>query len=549
MSQFFMNHKANLVDEALEGMLYASAFNHLAKLDAGKDIRIIVRRDWSKDRVALISGGGGGHEPAHAGFVGRGMLTAAVCGDVFASPSVDAVLSAIINVTGKAGCLLIVKNYTGDRLNFGLAAEKARKLGYKVELVMVSDDISLPENPRPRGIAGTALIHKIAGYAAEQGLSLEEVTDITQQAIARTVSLGVAFSSCTIPGEYHQNRVKSGTCELGMGIHGEPGVKTLLIPEGHELVRMMAEKLLRSVDKSQPLALLINNLGGFSMLEMQLLTREVMRSPLGEYVRLLVGPATMVSALDMKGFSLSAITLPQGFEHALLTPVAATGWPGAFPPGKPRHVDAAYKIPEHNFTPSQNEKAGAVVATICQTLIGAEQALNHLDAQVGDGDTGSTFAGGARRVFNALQEHQLPLDHMESLMCAVGEHLSTAMGGSSGVLMSIMFNAAGQRLAEGDTLAGALTYGLSRMQYYGGAGVGDRTMIDALTPAFARFVCDADLNAMAQAARKGADSTCAMSKAKAGRSAYLNSDSLDGVKDPGAYAVELVFNALAERFS
>jgi len=167
MSQFLMNEKNNLVNEAIEGVLLSTPWHNLSRLDLGDDIRVVVRNDWDKSKVALISGGGSGHEPAHAGFVGKGMLTAAVCGDIFASPSVDAVLSAIINVTGEAGCLLIVKNYTGDRLNFGLAAEKARALGYQVEMVMVQDDIALPENPQPRGIAGTALIHKIAGYVAE----------------------------------------------------------------------------------------------------------------------------------------------------------------------------------------------------------------------------------------------------------------------------------------------------------------------------------------------------------------------------------------------
>jgi len=130
---------------------------------------VVARGDWDKSRVAVISGGGSGHEPAHAGFVGKGMLTAAVCGDLFASPSVDAVLNAIVAVTGDRGCLLIVKNYTGDRLNFGLAAEKAKRYGLKVEMVIVADDIALPDNKQPRGIAGTALVHKIAGYAAEQG--------------------------------------------------------------------------------------------------------------------------------------------------------------------------------------------------------------------------------------------------------------------------------------------------------------------------------------------------------------------------------------------
>lgn len=135
----------------------------MARLDGFPFVRVVVRTDWDKSNVALISGGGSGHEPAHAGFVGKGMLTAAVCGDVFASPSVDAVLAGILAVTGDAGCVLIVKNYTGDRLNFGLAAERARSLGLRVEMVVVHDDIALPDLSQPRGLAGTLLVHKIAG--------------------------------------------------------------------------------------------------------------------------------------------------------------------------------------------------------------------------------------------------------------------------------------------------------------------------------------------------------------------------------------------------
>lgn len=549
MSQFFMNNKKDLVSEALEGILRASPFNNLAMLDAGQDIRIVVRRDWDKRNVAIISGGGAGHEPAHAGFVGKGMLTAAVCGDVFASPSVDAVLSAIINVTGDAGCLLIVKNYTGDRLNFGLAAEKARKLGYRVELVMVSDDISLPDNPQPRGVAGTALVHKIAGFAAEQGKNLEEVTAAAQDAIAKVVSIGVAFSNCNIPGENHSNRVHNGTCELGMGIHGEPGVETLQFRTGHELVSLMVDKLLSATDKHSAKALLVNNLGGFSALEMSLLTREVLRSSLADEVELLVGPATVVSALDMKGFSLSVILLTDALHEALLAPVEVAGWPSVVKPKKPEVVVAENRIPEHRFVPSVNQTTQSMLATICKTLISAESELNTLDTLVGDGDTGSTFAGGARRVLSALENGLLPLDKPDDLMIAVGEHLATAMGGSSGVLMSIMFNACGQKLAEGKTLGESLAYGLSRMQYYGGANIGDRTMVDALCPAFICIIQGDSLFEVARAAHTGAESTCSMAKANVGRSSYLNSDSLNGVKDPGAYAVELVFAALSKQFS
>ena len=137
MSQFFFNQRASLVNDVIEGTIIASPWNNLARLESDPAIRVVVRRDLNKNNVAVISGGGAGHEPAHVGFIGKGMLTAAVCGDLFASPSVDAVLTAIQAVTGEAGCLLIVKNYTGDQLNFGLAAEKARRLGYNVEMLIV----------------------------------------------------------------------------------------------------------------------------------------------------------------------------------------------------------------------------------------------------------------------------------------------------------------------------------------------------------------------------------------------------------------------------
>ncbi|MEL7127895.1 MAG: dihydroxyacetone kinase subunit DhaK, partial [Pseudomonadota bacterium] len=171
----FVNAKDDLVKEAIDGVLAASG-GALARLDGYPHIKVVYRADWNRANVALISGGGSGHEPAHAGFVGPGMLTAAVCGEVFASPSVEAVLAGILAVTGEAGCLLIVKNYTGDRLNFGLAAERARALGRRVEMVVVDDDIALPHLPQPRGVAGTLFVHKIAGALAESGASLDDVT-------------------------------------------------------------------------------------------------------------------------------------------------------------------------------------------------------------------------------------------------------------------------------------------------------------------------------------------------------------------------------------
>lgn len=545
MSQFFMHQKSDVVSEAIEGTLIANPYHTLSLLDAGPDIRVVVRNDWDKKEVALISGGGSGHEPAHVGFVGKGMLTAAVCGDIFASPSVEAVLSAIINVTGEKGCLLIVKNYTGDRLNFGLAAEKAKKLGFKVELVMVTDDIALPDNPQPRGIAGTALVHKVAGHAAASGKSLEEVAAIASEAIAATASIGLAFSSCHVPGEKRDERVKEGQSELGMGIHGEPGVTTLKTQDSREIVSLMVEKLAEHNPQKQKVALLINNLGGFSALEMAVLTREVLHSSLKENVELLIGPATLVSALDMKGFSLSTLRLTDELTRALLSPVEASGWQPALKVQTSKSVKGKRAERQQTFKPSENAQAAAVVACICGTLIELENDLNQLDAKVGDGDTGSTFAAGARKILQELEAKKLPLNETESLLTLIGEELAIVMGGSSGVLMSIMFTSAGQKLEEGEKLAAALSYGLERMQHYGGARPGDRTMIDALDPAFSELAAGKSLNDAAAAAKEGAEKTAQMGKANAGRSSYLNQESLNGVKDPGAYAVEQVFARLA----
>ncbi|QHM72733.1 dihydroxyacetone kinase subunit DhaK [Mixta intestinalis] len=544
MSQFFMNDKSELVNEAIEGALLSTPWHNLSRLEVGDNIRVVVRNDWDKSKVALVSGGGSGHEPAHVGFVGKGMLTAAVCGDVFASPSVDAVLSAIINVTGESGCLLIVKNYTGDRLNFGLAAEKARTLGYKVELAIVQDDIALPENPQPRGLAGTVLIHKLAGYYAEQGATLEEVTRRAQQAIEATASIGMAFATCHIPGESSDNRVAEGESELGMGIHGEPGVSTLKTQNSREIVQIMTEKLAEKVPQGQKALLLINNLGGFSMLELGVLVRETLRTPLGERISHLIGPATLVSSLDMKGFSLTTLLLDDERLQALQFPVEASGWQ----PLQALHIPEVIKGEaiqrQQAAQPSENAAVQHVVETVCQTLIDLESELNKLDAKVGDGDTGSTFAAGARKILQGSQQKALPLNEPARLLTLIGEQLAVVMGGSSGVLMSIMFTAAGQQQAEGKPLAQALMTGLERMKHYGGARVGDRTLIDALEPALQQLIAGKGLSEAAIAAEKGADSTASMSAAKAGRSSYLNQESLNGVKDPGAYAVERVFAAL-----
>lgn len=546
MSRFFFNDRKQLVNDAIEGILLSAPHANLVKLDIDPAIRIVARGDWDKSRVAVISGGGSGHEPAHAGFVGKGMLTAAVCGDLFASPSVDAVLNAIVAVTGDRGCLLIVKNYTGDRLNFGLAAEKAKRYGLKVEMVIVADDIALPDNKQPRGIAGTALVHKIAGYAAEQGKSLSEVRDIAQQACDNLWSLGVAMQTCNLPGsDDEEGRIKQGHVELGLGIHGEPGASVVDTQNSKAIIDTLVTPLKAQAGEGR-FAVLINNLGGVSALEMALLTKELAHSALKESIAYLIGPAPLVSALDMKGFSLTLLKLNDLFEKALHEEVETLGWqkPVAFAPLRTVAHSAIHDRVE--YTPSENPKVEKSVSSVARTLIQLENRLNALDAKVGDGDTGSTFAQGARDIAQRLEEHALPLDDVSKLLLLVGERLATVMGGSSGVLMSIFFTAAGQKLHNGKSLPDALLSGLAQMKQYGGADLGDRTLIDALQPALEALQKN-DLQAAAQAAQQGAEATAKMEKAGAGRSSYVNKENLDGVMDPGAVAVAEVFNVLAQR--
>ncbi|HCC12628.1 MAG TPA: dihydroxyacetone kinase, partial [Atlantibacter hermannii] len=337
-----------------------------------------------------------------------------------------------------------------------------------------------------------------------------------------------------------------GKIELGLGIHGEPGASIVDTHNSREIVAQLVDALHQKTGPDARLAVMINNLGGVSALEMALLTKELAHSRLSKQIDYLIGPAALVSALDMKGFSLSAISLDETFEKALKASVETAGWQSPVPF---REVKAQPHNPIYNrmdVTPSENAAAKQIVTTVTETLISLENRLNALDAKVGDGDTGSTFAEGARDIKNQLDAGQLPLNDTGALLLLIGERLATVMGGSSGVLMSIFFTAAGQKVAEGEPLPQALQVGLQQMQRYGGADLGDRTLIDALQPAL-DVLAEQGLEGADRAAKQGADDTAQIHKANAGRSSYVNSENLSGVPDPGAVAVAEVFGALIKR--
>ncbi|HEX9856775.1 MAG TPA: dihydroxyacetone kinase subunit DhaK, partial [Paracoccaceae bacterium] len=477
----FMNSRETLVTEAIDGLLRTSA-GRLARLDGYPHIKVVVRTDWDRGKVALVSGGGSGHEPSHAGYVGRGMLTAAVCGDVFASPSVDAVLAGILAVTGKPGCLLIVKNYTGDRLNFGLAAERARAFGLKVSMVIVDDDVALPDLPQARGVAGTLFVHKIAGALAEAGADLDEVTAAARRVISGAISIGMSLDTCTVPGSPKEDRIGHGKAELGLGIHGEAGVEQVDFGGARAAISVVAERLSPHMGPGDHVALL-NNLGGATPLEMSVLAEELARSPLAERVRWVVGPAAMMTSLDMQGFSVSLLPVTPAEVEALAAPVAPHAWPGLSPLGPVVVRPLPDGLSPIQPLPSSHPARRAMIERCCNALIEAEGALNALDAKSGDGDTGSTLAGAARALIAALD--RLPLADPTQLYRAIGMELSQTMGGSSGVLLAIFFAAAGDASAGGKAWIGALEAGLDRVSQVGGAKAGDRTMIDALAPALA----------------------------------------------------------------
>ncbi|OCJ09468.1 dihydroxyacetone kinase [Rhizobium sp. AC27/96] len=535
----FINRREDVVTEAIDGLLALSG-GALKRLDGYPHIRVILRSDWDRSKVALVSGGGSGHEPAHAGFVGKGMLTAAVCGDVFASPSVDAVLAGILAVTGSAGCLLIVKNYTGDRLNFGLAAERARAFGLNVAMVIVGDDVALPDLPQARGVAGTLLVHKIAGALAESGADLDTVTAAARRVIAGTKSIGMSLDTCTVPGSPKEDRIPDGMVELGLGIHGEAGVEQIGFVDARTAMEAVTAKLSAAME-DRPHVALINNLGGTSSLEMSLLAHELIASSIGRRITHVIGPAAMMTSLDMHGFSVSVYPAEEADIKALGTPVPMAAWPG-LSIVKPIAVDM---LPDGltpiSPLPSDHKHTRAFVIDCCETLIAAEQDLNALDAKSGDGDTGSTLAGASRALIKAID--RLPLSDHTQLYRAIGQELSQTMGGSSGVLLAIFFAAAGDAASSGLPMADALKAGLVRMQEIGGARLGDRTMVDALSPALDAL--GQGIRPAALAARTGADLTATIVKAKAGRAAYINAKQLEGHVDPGAEAVALLFEHLA----
>ncbi len=276
-----VNRPADVVEEMLQGLsvLHPGSVRLLGH-------KVMLRADAAQSRdaqVAVISGGGSGHEPAHAGYIGRGMLSAAVAGEVFTSPSSNSVYAAIKAVAGKPGALLVVKNYTGDRLNFGLAAEMARAEGIPVEMVIVDDDVALKGTEQAtgaRGLAGTVFIHKLTGAAAAEGRSLTEVAAAGRAAVESLATMGLSFSAGTSPVVGKPSfELGEDEIELGLGIHGEPGVRRTKIESADQLTETLLVEILKhgKFGGGKRVAVMVNNLGSTTEMELAIVVRHAVR--------------------------------------------------------------------------------------------------------------------------------------------------------------------------------------------------------------------------------------------------------------------------------
>ncbi|MGW9123874.1 dihydroxyacetone kinase subunit DhaK [Paenibacillus chitinolyticus] len=580
-----MNKPENLVKEMCSGFVLAHP-----NLEFDRKYTIIRKKTIRPDKVTLISGGGSGHEPAHAGFVGKGMLDAAVCGDVFASPSQIQVYQAIRSTAGRKGTLLIIKNYSGDIMNFKNAAHLAGEDGIQVDFVKVDDDIAVEDSLYTvgrRGVAGTVLVHKIAGAAAEAGMSLEQVKQAAQKAVDRTKSIGFALSSCTVPAKGSPTfSMEEGEMEYGVGIHGEPGIRRESVLTADDLARRMVAELLQSLpedeDNAPEVAVLVNGFGGTPLQELYLLNHSVQRELASRNVavyKTLVG--NYMTSIDMEGASLTLMKLDDELKNLLRaecdTPALTVreyteplSWTEVVP-DEEAHGDKPVSFSVVTLEESaviHNDRLSLdnmiyLIDTMSEIIIENEVPFCELDAHAGDGDFGMSVAKGFKQLKTEWNELTDRASDIGSFLDACSLIIMEHCGGASGPIWGSAFRAAGRNVRgkaglDATDIAGMLQAAVKGIQDTGersfgrGAVVGDKTLIDALVPYADSWEASAaagtDLRsagaAAAEAAVEGAKKTEAI-VARMGRAGTVGERSI-GYPDAGAHALGVIFTGLAK---
>ncbi|OAA53315.1 dihydroxyacetone kinase [Cordyceps fumosorosea ARSEF 2679] len=583
---YFPSTAANtLVPRALRAL--TSAHPHLL-LDEPQ--RVVSHRHHDLARVSVVGGGGSGHEPAWSGFVGDGLLSAAACGDIFASPSAAQVLAAMEAAPSEQGTILLITNYTGDRLHFGLAAEKAKVKGAasgrdrRVAIVAATDDVSIGRSKCARvgrrGLPGHIFTMKILCAAAAEGWLFDDCVRLAEAVNAETVSIGSALDHCHVPGRQHQS-VADDTCIIGAGIHNEPGRRVLTpFPSIDAIVQECLgllcdqddpERSFVKFDTGDEVVMLINNYGGLSVLELGALTDEVQTQLAKRYgvrpCRTMVG--TFETSLNAPGFSISLANLSAAARRHGTTastllklldrPTTAVSWPNII-----RHGNIA----EQNNSTASTNGAGAekepvadgsgpetfpVDATLlergvrsaCEAAIAAEPYLTRWDMVMGDGDCGEAVKDLSLSVLAVLDTTPTTtslLSFLRALMDTVDK-----MGGTLGAIFGIFLSALYSALAGGARLPAAVASAVASLQSHTPAREGDRTVMDVFIPFAAAYASgDGDFAAAVRVAGDKALGTRRI-RPSLGRASYVGEEAAAReLPDPGAWALYEMLWGLAQ---
>lgn len=559
-----------------------------SQLELNSKYKILRKKEINKNKVTLISGGGSGHEPAHVGFIGKGMLDAAVCGDVFASPSQIQVYKGIKETASQKGTLLIIKNYSGDIMNFKNAAHMAEEDGITVDYVKVDDDIAVIDSLYTvghRGVAGTVFVHKIAGAAAEAGMSLEEVKRLADKTINNVKSIGFALSSCTVPAKGTPTfDISEHDMEYGVGIHGEPGTSREPIVSADELANRMTVSLLEELQikpgQEAEIALLVNGFGGTPLQELYLLNNAVLEVLAEKGVkasRIYVG--NYMTSIDMEGASLSILKLDRELKQYLSMYSDA---PAFMVQGteedcifrtlrsEKEKSKVSYGVRDNQeFCKIEGNKISlnnivCLIDKMSEVIIKNEVLFCELDSHAGDGDFGMSVAKGFRKLkdkwYDIISNDTGSIGQLlEECAMILMEHC----GGASGPIWGSAFYSAAKTAGEKTAVdaiqfAAMLQAAVKGIQDIGersfgrGAVVGDKTLIDALVPSANVWSEESVQGGIiveifkkaAEAAVEGAKKTEEI-VARMGRAGTVGERSI-GHPDAGAYALGVIFTELSK---
>ncbi|KIW09111.1 dihydroxyacetone kinase [Verruconis gallopava] len=583
----FFKETTGVVVQGLRSLV--SRNNHLALDEANK---VVYSTTHSPSKIAIVSGGGAGHEPAWSGYVGDGMLSAAVSGEVFASPSTKQIMAGVRHVPSDVGLILCITNYTGDNLHFGLAREKAAANGQNVAVISLAEDVALgrkkSEGLGRRGLAGNMYVLKLVGAAAEEGWSFERCVEIGTQINANLVTVGTSLDHCHIPGRAHHEQVADDACVLGMGIHNEPGLLTISpMPSPEEIVGKMLSFLLDPNDSERAfvefregdeVSLLINNFGGLSVFELealadvtlQLLEKDWKIKPVRNFVSVfetsLNGPGFSISLANISGVARSINSTSEEVLRLLDAPTTAPAWPkngyatkaptnGIYTNGKMEELTKPSPS-EADIGPQVNpESLEKVLRKACNAAIAAEPEITKYDIQMGDGDCGEAVAGACTAILAQLDAKAITstsfLEQMDIIVDTV-EDIGGSLFAIIAILLTAFTNSIRQQKSSGtltiETVSKAVGPAIEGLMKYTSARVGGRTVMDTFIPFCETLQNTSDLEAAVQAAEEGARSTAGM-KAKFGRATYVGDKAeelRENPPDPGAYALSVFLRALAD---